>query len=287
MHIPDGYLDMKIAVLFFILSAIVIAISLKKIKNFNTPLIGTISAAIFAAQMLNWPIPGGTSAHFVGGAFAGIILGPYAGCLAMTAVLVIQSFVYGDGGLISLGANIWNMAVVNVFSGYLIYQVLRRYGEKLASFIAGWLGITLAGISAGIQLGVSVSFKYALPVAVLTMGFWHALLGIIEGLITSAVVSYISVHSPYIIKESVDKKVVIAIVSLVILSPIFAYSSEMVNYSEPLENTAKVLGVTEIQKYTGIFPDYSIPGLGYIGTISGIVGVLILLLIAKALSMRG
>ncbi len=130
MHIPDGYLDLSIAGLFYILTLSVLGYSIYRLRGKKlTPLFGVLAAAIFAAQMLNWPIPGGTSAHFVGGALAGILLGPYAGSLAMAVVLTIQCLVFADGGVTALGANIWNMGIVDVFVGYYTYRLLERYSK--------------------------------------------------------------------------------------------------------------------------------------------------------------
>jgi cobalt/nickel transport system permease protein len=171
----------------------------KELQEKRAPLVGMVASAIFAAQMLNWPIVGGTSAHFVGGAFAGIILGPYAGSIAMASVLIIQALVFGDGGITALGANLWNMAVVDVFVGYYIYKLLERRGVFLSSAIAGWLGITLAAVFAGLEIGISSSFQYSIGVTVPVMGFWHAVLGIIEGIITGGLITYITDSRPEII----------------------------------------------------------------------------------------
>ncbi len=289
MHIPDGYLDLPISVLLWILSAAVLSYSLKKVadsKNINTPLLGVISAAIFAAQMLNWPIPGGTSAHFVGGSLAGILLGPYAGSIAMASVVAIQAFLYGDGGLIALGANLWNMAVVNVFVGWYIFRVIERYSRFAGAFVSGWGGITAAAVFVGLEAGLSTAFKYSVIVAVSAMGLWHGLLGLIEGFITAGVVGYIHSSRPDIEKyaeaRSVSKVPLAIIGVMILLSPVFAYLAELVGYSEPLENVAEELGLKETQSYSGLFPDYTVPGIGdSIGTlISGAVGVIIFLSLA-------
>ncbi len=284
MHIPDGYLDMSIAVLMWVLTAAVLGYSLKRLsqEKVNTAMLGVVAAAIFAAQMLNWPIPGGTSAHFVGGALAGILLGPYAGSVAMASVLVVQALIYGDGGLIALGANLWNMAVVNVFVGWYAYKALERVNRFAAAFVAGWLGITLAAMFAGLEIGLSTAFKYNAVVAVSAMGFWHGILGLIEGLITAGVVSYVYSHRPELEVSEVSKKPLVAIALMILLSPVFAYLAELVHYAEPLENVAEEMGLHDTQTYTGIFPDYTIPGLNdYLGTlISGAIGVAIFLSVA-------
>ncbi len=200
MHIPDGFLDLWICAVMYLISAMVIGYSAKKLKDkLDAPqvsLIGIVGAGIFAAQMLNWPIPGGTSAHFVGGAIAGILLGPYAGCLSMVSVLTIQCLVFGDGGITALGANIFNMAIVDVFVGYGIFKALRRYNQDVSLFLAGWIGIWLGALAAGVEIGVSSIFAYGLMTTVLVMGIWHGALGFIEGIITMLAVRYVLIKQP-------------------------------------------------------------------------------------------
>ena len=291
MHIPDGYLDMNIAGLFYLLTAIVLGYSIYRVRRekVNWTLAGITASAIFAAQMLNWPIPGGTSAHFVGGALAGILLGPYAGCIAMACVLIVQCLVFADGGITALGANIWNMGIVDVFVGYYIYKALEKRNRFLAGFLAGWIGITLGAIFAGLEIGLSSYFHYSVAITVPTMGIWHALLGIVEGVITGSIVNYISTTRPDILEAKevrVGKAVWIALAVLIALSPVFAYLAELVNYSEPLENVAKHLGVSEHPLWEGILPDYTIPGVNpYVGTlISGAIGVIVVLAIATVIT---
>lgn len=284
MHIPDGYLDLRIAVVFFVLTLAVFGYSLLKLKGEKlTSLFGIVSAAIFAAQMLNWPIPGGTSAHFVGGSLAGILLGPFAGCVSMAIVLTIQTLVFNDGGITAWGANVWNMAVVNVFIGYYVYRALQKLDKAFASFVAGWLGITIAAIFAAIQLGLSTSFAYGLSITVPVMGIWHAVLGVIEGIITAGVVGYISTRRSDLLEKKETGRLSFALVAiLVALSPIFAYLAEEVDYSEPMENAAEVLGLRETKIFEGLFPDYTIPGFDpFVGTLlSGVLGVAIVLLVS-------
>lgn len=202
MHIPDGFLDPKIALATYLLSILYGAYAIKRIRESkpsnNMALTSVFAAGIFAAQMLNWPIPGGTSLHFVGGALAGIVLGPWLGFLCLFLVLFVQCLVFHDGGITALGANLLNMAVVDVIVGYLFYKLMPKKYKLLGAFIGGWLGITLAGIVCGIELGLSSQFPYAIPLTVSVMGGWHALLGIIEGFMTMAVVKYIESKAPHI-----------------------------------------------------------------------------------------
>ncbi|MEM1547175.1 MAG: energy-coupling factor ABC transporter permease [Candidatus Methanomethylicia archaeon] len=208
MHIPDGFLDISTTVITYVIFFGYGGYAIKKArKNLSEriPLISVLAAAIFAAQMLNWPIPGGTSLHFVGGALAGIILGPWNGFLTIFLVLLIQCLVFHDGGITALGANVINMAIIDVAIGYLTYRVLSSlFGVKnsiviSSSFIGGWLGITIAGIACGLEIGYSPLFPYGTSITVPVMAGWHAILGVVEGIITALVVTYIIRKAPHLI----------------------------------------------------------------------------------------
>jgi len=190
MHTPDGFLHPWMAGLFLVLSATVLVAAARRVRadlsERRIHLFGIIAGGIFVAQMLNWPIPGGTSAHFVGGAFAAIVLGPHLGALAVALVVAVQALVFGDGGVIALGANVWNMAIVEAYLGYAVYRLLAGRSELLALVAAGWVGITLAALSAALQLGLSPAFDYELLTVVSIMVGGHAVLGIGEGVLTLA-----------------------------------------------------------------------------------------------------
>ncbi|WP_251343780.1 energy-coupling factor ABC transporter permease [Haloplanus halophilus] len=190
MHTPDGFLHPWMAGTFVLLTGAVLAVAAMRTRDslteYRIQLFAIVAAAVFAAQMLNWPIPGGTSAHFVGGAFAAVVLGPHLGALAVALVVAVQALVFGDGGALALGANIWNMAIVQAYVGYAVYAALADRNEPLAIVASGWIGITAAAASAGLQLGVSPGFtgEFLAVVAVMTGG--HFLLGIGEGVLTLA-----------------------------------------------------------------------------------------------------
>ena len=200
MHIPDGYVDLPLALLFGALSVAVLSVAARRVdgelSDARAPLLGVVAAGIFAAQMLNWPIPGGTSAHFVGGAFAAILLGPHVGALCVATVVTIQALVFGDGGLVVLGTNVFNMAIVEVYVGYAVYRVVAPYGEFRAAFAAGWLGITAGALTAGLQLGLSSAFEYQLVTTLAIMGVGHLVLGLVEGAITAVVYRYLARARP-------------------------------------------------------------------------------------------
>ncbi len=171
---------------------------------------------------------------------------------------------------------------------YYTYRILERYSKSAAAFVAGWLGITLAAIFAGIEIGLSTSFKYGLSITVPVMGVWHGILGIVEGMITAGVVGYILSARPDIIEErkAPGKMAIGVIAAMILVSPLFAYAAELVGYSEPLENAAEILGLTEHPIYEGLLPDYSVPGLDpYTGTlIAGVVGTAIVLALGYLMS---
>jgi len=198
MHIPDGFLDTKTWVSFSGISLGFLIAGVKKIKKKLEqkviPLLGVSSAFIFAAQMLNFPVAGGTSGHFVGAALAGILLGPFSGVLVMSSVLIVQCLVFQDGGLTALGANIFNMGIFGSFIGYYVFHLFSKIiksdiGIILGSFFAGWLSTVLASMACAFELAIShtVPLKICLP----AMAGVHALIGIGEGLITSIVIGFV------------------------------------------------------------------------------------------------
>ncbi len=207
MHIPDGFLDpVTIAVTYIVFIAyLIIVLTRIKADREKIALVPVLAAGIFAAQMLNWPIPGGTSLHFVGGALAGILLGPFLGFLTLFLVLFIQCLVFHDGGITALGANVLNMAIIDVLVGYGIYKLVTRVlgnnrkGRLIGAFLGGWMGITLAGIACGLEIGFSPSFPYGVLITVPVMGIWHLMLGIIEGAITALVVDYLYPRLPQLL----------------------------------------------------------------------------------------
>ncbi len=188
MHTPDGFLHPWMVGALLVVSSLVVGTCLHRLRGTlstaRIQLFAIVTAGIFAAQLLNWPLPTPVSAHFVGGALAAIVLGPRLGIVSVSIVLAIQAFVFGDGGVLALGANVFNMAIVETLGGYAIYQLLAGYHRPTAIVAAGWGSITLAALAAGIELGLSPAFGYELVTTVVVMGGGHALLGVGEGLLT-------------------------------------------------------------------------------------------------------
>lgn len=148
MHIPDGFLDPVTIAVTYIIFLIYLGLSLTKIRSIKEPLnekislVSALAAGIFVAQMLNWPIPGGTSLHFVGGALAGILSGPYLGFLVIFLVLLVQCLVFHDGGITALGANVLNMAINDVLIGYGCYRLMLKIlgNTKSARLLGALIG---------------------------------------------------------------------------------------------------------------------------------------------------
>jgi cobalt/nickel transport system permease protein len=206
MHIPDGFVDLKTAISAGVVSAGGLAAAIYKVKSYFKAkviaLMGVISALIFALQMINFTIPGGTSGHLLGGALAAIVLGPHAGVIVVAVVLIVQAFIFMDGGVVALGANIFNMAIIGVYGSYLIYWLICKISKsKIAFFtsiaVASWLSVVIASLFAALELGISGT--YALGVTLKAMTGVHAVIGIGEAIITVAVVAFISKIRPDLI----------------------------------------------------------------------------------------
>ena len=149
---------------------------------------GMVAALVFAAQMFNFPISNGTSGHLIGGVFAAVVLGPFAGTIVIAAVLIVQSLFFGDGGLLALGANVVNMAVFASFGCYYIYSWLKRYVlEWLAISLAAWISVVLASFVCALALRISGTIPFA--VVIPAMVKVHMIIGIAEALITVVLVN--------------------------------------------------------------------------------------------------
>ena len=202
MHIPDGFIPLWQCVIYFIIAAPFVIMSIRwanrELDERKIPFLGVLAASIFAIQAMNIPIPWGTSGHMVGAAMAAIILGsPFAGILLLTLVLVVQALLFGDGGITVLGANILNMGVVCSFIGFYGFKGLRSLPIKqlkvgyraisINSFTAAWASLFLASLVCAVQLWLAGTFPLA--EGLLFMGLYHFVIGLIaEGVITSVAI---------------------------------------------------------------------------------------------------
>lgn len=211
MHIPDGFLILSVIAVTYVITITFWAISFRKVKldEQQVPIMGLLTSLFFAAMMMNYPIIGGTTAHLLGGASLGLILGPYAGCISITIILVLQAFLFGDGGLTTLGANVLNMGIIGVFVPCALFlimnKVLKGNGKKLYMmiFISAFAGDVLAAIAAGTELGLSTpTFQYGLSVAVPAMAINHSIIGVGEGIVTMILIGTLLKARPDVLSKS-------------------------------------------------------------------------------------
>ncbi len=322
MHIPDNYLSPATCAVMFAVAAPVVAVSAKKVKvqlkehRELAPMLGIAASLSFLMMMFNVPVPGGTSAHAVGGTLLAILIGPYAASIAVTVALILQAFLFGDGGILALGANIFNMAIIMPFTGYWIYDFLRKHHHaSLGAIIGSYCGINLAALMAGFELGIQPLIAhtasgaplynpYPLAVTIPAMAFAHlAVAGWIEAFFTYVVYTFVKKVAPAEIykKQRTPKKgslkyLVYVIIGLVVLSPIGLLASgtafgewdktELLHRLK-LEHISSSVpaGMNHGFNYTALFGDYTIPGtslpIGYI--LSAITAILIFFLISKVL----
>ena len=204
MHLPDGILDVKTTLATGLLAAGGVSLALwqanRQLTPRQVPLLGVTAAFVFAAQMLNFPILPGISGHLLGGVLAAALLGPAGAVIALTAVLVVQCFLFQDGGVTALGANIFNLAIVGPLAGSGVYTALRRVaGPAVAAGIAGWCATVVAALAGAAQLAWSglASWRVVWP----AMAGVHAVIGLVEGGITGLVLAAIQRARPELLER--------------------------------------------------------------------------------------
>ena len=200
MHIPDGFVSAPLAAAGYVAAGIIVAVAIRQTnRRFGerqAPLMGVMAAFIFAAQMMNFPVAGGTSGHMLGAALATILLGPWAAMIVLTCVVGVQALVFQDGGLAALGANVFNMAVIGVSVSYVVYRIARALAGSnprlvyASAFVAAWFSMEAAALACSFELATSGTSP--LHVVVPAMVGVHALIGIGEGLITVAALAFIT-----------------------------------------------------------------------------------------------
>ena len=204
LHIPDGFVSVPVAAGGWVIAAAVIALAARRAdRNLDeraAPLMGVMAAFIFAGQMVNFPVAGGTSGHLLGGALAAILLGPWAAIIVMTAVVALQALLFQDGGLAALGVNTLNLAILTALVGWAVYRALQPLRglhsavPAIAAFAAAWLSVEAAAIATTFQLAASGTSP--LVVALPAMAGVHALIGIGEGLITVGALGLVRAARP-------------------------------------------------------------------------------------------
>jgi cobalamin biosynthesis protein CbiM len=199
MHIPDGFIDVPTAAAFGAASVAGVAASLRgarqQLDERAAPLAGLVAVFIFAVQMLNFPVAAGTSGHLMGGALAMVLVGPHAAVLAVTVVLIVQALMFADGGLVALGLNVFNLALIGVWVPYVVYLVAKsvlpktRASVVTASFVAALVSVPVAASSFVVQFWLGGTDAFSVGQVFSAMFATHVLIGIGEGIITALTVS--------------------------------------------------------------------------------------------------
>ncbi len=257
MHIPDGFLSTPVWIALDVLAVPAVGLAVRKTqREFDEgriPLLGVMGAFVFAAQMINFPVGIGTSGHLVGGALLAFVLGWPAAAVVMTAILAIQALVFQDGGILALGANVTNMAIVGVLVGYLPFHLWSGGGataRSIAIFAGGFASVLVSAVLALVQLILS-GVPMPAPVAGISVGFF-AVSALLEGAITLAVVQALETINPNFIRKAGRPKggaaaIVLAMaVFLAAVGVIFASSQP-----DGLEKLAMNVGIS--QRATNLF----------------------------------
>lgn len=295
MHIPDGFVSVPVAGATGLASVAALFIAFERSQEAfgirRAPILGLTTAFIFAAQMINFPVAGGTSGHLLGGTLAAIVLGsPWAGTLCIATVLIIQAVLFADGGITALGANILNMAVIGVWVGWVLTQTLQRLfgGSKgrlpLAAGIAAGVSVAVAAIACAIELALSGTAPVAIVLP--AMAGVHILIGIGEGIITGGVLTYLATARPDLLpgEQQEFRGWSVPIVTIFLIAGVLSLFASA--WPDGLEKVAENTGFIDLaSKVRVIVPtplaDYGIEGLGPIGTsIAGLVGATVCFAVA-------
>jgi len=300
MHIPDGFLSVAVSIVFWVVSLIVLGYALKRVNRDlgeqQVPLMGVLAACIFAGQMLNFSVTGGTSGHLLGAAIATVLLGPWAAILVLTCVVGIQALIFQDGGLLALGANIFNVGVIGVTVAYFVYRTVQRFasgkswGVFVGGFAAGWSSIFIASLACALQLALSGTSPA--NVAVPAMGGIHALIGIGEGLITVGALAFLHATRSDLFRAGAAQPgggAVVWVAGLVIAAALAVVSPLASSHPDGLEWVAEQKGFLDVAQKPlyEIIPDYVLPGISNqaLATIlAGILGMLIVFGVALAIA---
>ena len=316
MHIPDGFINgptSLIAILVAVLGIIMCLVRARRELDERTaPLAGLVAVYVFAMQMLNFPVAAGTSGHLLGGALAAILVGPYAGALAVSVVILVQGLLFADGGLSALGLNIINMGLVTAIVGWLVFRALiRALGVSrprvfVAAFAAGFVSVPVSALAFVLEYAVGGTGTVDVKAVLIAMVSVHALIGIGEGVITALTVVAVYLVRPdlvfglrgarivgreraVMVRRSTPWVIVIAglVVSLVAAVFVSRFASSS---PDGLEKVAADQGFLDHGQTSpmAVSPaaDYAIPGLGDSSVsvaLAGLVGVLVMAALAFGL----
>jgi cobalt/nickel transport system permease protein len=280
MHIPDGILSLPVSAGMFAAGAAGVGVSARKARTAfdqrTVPLSGVAGAFVFAAQMINIPVPGGTSGHLLGGALLALVMGVSPAILVMSAVVLMQCLLFQDGGLVALGANLANMAVAGPLTGYAGFKAVKtllpgRTGTVIGASVGGWLSLEVGAVLAGLQIGLSGTLPT--PTAVIAMGSVHAIIGLLEAAVTGVVVAMLSARRPDLLKgvetdpqpERKESRLDPALLGGALISLLLALAVAHFASDAPdgLEHVMETHGIKEGKGFfSAPMPDYLFPRIG-------------------------
>ena len=320
MHIPDNYLSPASCAVLAVAAAPVVGLSITKVKaqlkenKELAPMLGIAASLSFLLMMFNVPIPGGTTAHAVGGVLLSILIGPYAASLALTVALLLQALLFGDGGILALGANILNMAIAMPFVGYAVYHFFRKQNHETAGVLVGsYVGINVAAFLTAIELGIQPIIAtqggeplynpYGLAVTIPAMMVTHlTIAGAVEVFFTYVIYRFVKQVAPQelytptsVNTTSFVKKIRYVLIALVVLSPLGLLAEGTAFGEWSADELAEMMnnvpaGIENGFSFEALFSDYTIPGtniaVGYI--LSAITALLIFYILGKMIrTMNG
>ena len=287
MHIPDGFISVPVAGVTSLLSGAALVVACGRSQEAfgirRAPILGLTTAFIFAGQMVNFPVAGGTSGHLLGGTLAAIVLGsPWAGMLCIATVFIIQAVLFADGGITALGANILNAGVISVWVGWVLTQTLHRLlgGSQgrlpLAAGIAAGVSVVVASVACAIELVLSGTAAAGLVLPAMT-GV-HILIGVGEGLITGGVVAYLATARPDLLpgEQEQFQGWLVPVISILLIAGVLSLVAS--GWPDGLERVAENMGFIDLAEEVRIavptpLADYEIQAMGIIGTsIAGLLG---------------
>lgn len=297
MHIPDSFLSAPVCVGTVCLAGAGLALASRRVtaawNDRTVPLVGVMSAFVFAGQMVNFPVAGGTSGHLLGGVLAAVLLGPHAAALVLATVLIIQCLFFQDGGISTLGANLLNLSLVGVYGGYVVCRVIGRWlpgrrGRQAGIAAGAWFSVVAASAACAVELAASGTAPWGLVVPAMLVT--HGLIGVGEALITLAVVSVVERVRPDLVyrpgggtalpaKAFVLPGLAAALGVAVLLAPLAS------SLPDGLEWVAGRLAFTEHERTPLPAPlaDYHLPGVPsplLSNLLAGVIGTVLSLLVA-------
>jgi len=312
VHVPDGLMDPVVALVgtveFLIVFAAVLLVSSKRMKEQNLPRIAVLCAGIFVAQMLNFPIGGGTTGHLIGAALLAILAGPLMAVIGMTVVLIIQALMFGDGGITAFGINATNMAIIAPLAGWGVYTLVKpifervgKAGKSIAVAAAAWSSVFIASVACAAQLAVSYAISdgaYGIvgSVSIPAMLGYHAVIGVGEAIISVGVVAYMITVSPEalsipepepagksLMSKITSSKLALASLSILLVFALalplyFLYSSDG---EDGLEHTMSDAGVEEQEQL--LSAPFSYGDEYFAALFAGLLGFLVVALLALGL----